>query len=193
MKTKNITLVFNDIITLMMWDESHAPRPSSRDCADGQKVTFFIQRLYTASKLKKFKSRLHYVRHVLSVKAIDLITPKLLTAQQEYLDTVKTLKRTCQQLSLTNLVDDELLHKQTSVTVEILPCPPVLTFIRINQAADEANRIMYRLYKSGAISAKEYFDERKEIFKIINQLRKDITKIALQVENAVQEEKKREA
>ncbi|EGD1139009.1 hypothetical protein IAV22_004434, partial [Salmonella enterica] len=187
MKTKNITLIFNDIVTLMMWDESHSPNPPSRNCADGQKVTFFLQRLYTASKLTKFKSRLHYVRHLLSVKAMNLITPKLLTAQQEYLNSVKTLKRTCLQLSFTDLVDDELLHKPVSVAVEILPCPPVLTFIRISQAADEANRIMYRLYKSGAVSPEEYFDERKVIFKLINELRKDITKIARQVENLVQE------
>ncbi|MBS3881200.1 hypothetical protein WMR86_20145 (plasmid) [Proteus vulgaris] len=177
MRRTEITIDFYDIKNLISWDYDFSDNPVRRSLPDGKTTLFYLERFFTASKLKKYRSKSHFAKCELSKQALPTIEELLNKTLKTYQDTKNLLEKTVKKLPFKDILKKESKQHVEHIKIEILPCAPALSFVRINQLCDESISLLKQIHLSGSITTKEYYQQRNNIYKDLNKLKTSIKKI----------------
>lgn len=177
MRRTNITIEFHDIKNLIAWNYDFSDTSIRRSLPDGKTTLFYLERFFTASKLKKFRSKSHFAKCELSKQVLPSIEEQLNTTLKAYQETKNVLEKTVKKLPFKDILKQESKQHIEQIKLEILPCAPALSFIRINQLCDESIALLKQIHLSGSITTKEYYQQRNNIYKDLNKLRTSIKQI----------------
>lgn len=174
-KNVKIPVTYNDIVTVLMWDDSYNKEGASSRIPCGKMIAFWLARAFTQANMKKYADKGQYALSFFYQKKLPATEDILKELQNTYLKEIKNLKKEVSQNSLSAAIDIKTIIEPVELKVEIMPCPPVLMFIRLNILCDEAHCELRKLYQFGTITKSDYFRRRRELFKPLNKFRSDFS------------------
>jgi len=173
-KIITIPIKFHDIVNVLMWDDEFNKEDVVSRIPCGKKVAFWLARAFTLSNIKKYADKSQYALSVYYKESLPSIELELKELQEFYLKKIKTLKRDIKSNAISNAIDLSALGNPIDISVEVMPCPPVLMFVRVNILCDEAHSELRKTYQLGSITKSEYFKHRRELFRPINRFRSQL-------------------
>lgn len=172
-KNVKIPITFNDIVTVLMWDDSYNKEGANSRIPCGKMVSYWLARAFTLANMKKYADRGQYGLSFFYQKKLPAAEECLKQLQDAYLKEIKKLKKEVAQNPLSASIDIKAIIAPVELQVELMPCPPVLMFVRVNILCDEAHCELRKLYQFGTITKSDYFRKRRELFKPLNKFRAD--------------------
>lgn len=174
-----IPLTFHDIVNVLMWDDTYNKENVSSRIPCGTKVAYWLARAFTLANMKKYANRGQFTLSYFYQKNLPLAEDELKNIQNFYLTQIKGGKILVSQNPLSKSINISDFVQTTEMSISVLPCPPVLMFVRANILCDEAHTELRKLYQFGSITKSEYYKQRRELFKPINKFRADFaTKVS---------------
>ncbi|MFY1040643.1 hypothetical protein ACOMYX_19655 (plasmid) [Pantoea agglomerans] len=174
-----IPLAFHDIVNVLMWDDSYNKENVISRIPCGTKVAYWLARAFTLSNMKKYANKGQFTLSYYYQKNLPLVEGDLKSLLDFYLSQIKQLKSLNRDNTISSLIDVSAFMQTTEMHISVLPCPPVLMFIRVNLLCDEAHTELRKLYQFGSITKSDYFKQRRELFKPLNKFRADFaTKVS---------------
>lgn len=172
-KNVKIPITFNDIVTVLMWDDSFNKDGASSRIPCGKMVSYWLARAFTLANMKKYADRGQYALSFFYQKKLPAAEECLKELQDSYLKEIKNLRKEVSLNPLSAAIDIKSIIEPVEIQIQIMPCPPVLMFVRLNILCDEAHSELRKLYQFGTITKSDYFRKRRELFKPLNKFRAD--------------------
>ncbi|HGR4403608.1 TPA: hypothetical protein ACL7D7_005510 [Klebsiella pneumoniae] len=172
-KNVKIQVTFHDITTVLMWDDSYNKDDVRSRIPCGKTVSYWLARAFTLANLKKYADRGQYALCFFYQKKLPTTEESLKELQEHYLKEIRKLKKEVSQNTLSAAIDIKSIIEPVELKIDIMPCPPVLMFVRLNMLCDEAHSELRKLYQFGTITKSDYFRKRRELFKPLNKFRAD--------------------
>ncbi|NQD64253.1 hypothetical protein HP459_23070 [Enterobacter sp. CM29] len=158
-----------------MWDDRFNKENVTSRIPAGVKISEWLARAFTLTHIKKFANKGQFALAYYYKNKLPGIEDELKSLQGHYLSQIKNYNSQVKQNPLSESMDILAFVQPVEVTINILPCPPVLMFIRVNMLCDEAHTELRKLYQYGNITKSDYFKERRELFKPLNKFRSDFS------------------
>ncbi|WP_038196546.1 hypothetical protein [Xenorhabdus bovienii] len=156
-----------------MWDDEYNKDNVTSRVPCGKKISYWLARAFTLSNIKKYADKSQYALAMYYKDSLPNTEVTLKELQDFYLNQIKLLKKILKNNPISAFLDLSTFINPTNITVSVMPCPPVLMFVRINILCDEAHGELRKLYQFGNITKSEYFRQRRELFKPINRFRSE--------------------
>ncbi|BBW89480.1 hypothetical protein THOKLE017_P30170 (plasmid) [Klebsiella pneumoniae] len=176
-KKVKIPITFNDIVTVLMWDDSHNKENVTSRIPCGTKISYWLARAFTLANMKKHSDRGQYALSFYYMKKLPQVEIELKNLQDGYLKSIKKLKKEASSNPLYSAVDISTIVEPITLKIDVMPCPPVLMFVRVNMLCDEAHSELRKLYQFGTITKSDYFRQRRELFRPLNKFRSDFASV----------------
>lgn len=170
-KIIKIPIKFHDIVNVLMWDDEYNKEDVISRIPCGKKISFWLARAFTLSNIKKYADKSQYALSVFYKESLPSTEAELKELQEFYLKQIKLLKREIKSNSISSALDLSALVNPIEISVDVMPCPPVLMFVRVNILCDEAHSELRKSYQLGNITKSEYFKHRRELFRPVNRFR----------------------
>jgi len=170
-KTINIPIKFHDIVNVLMWDDEYNKENVISRIPCGKKVSFWLARAFTLSNIKKYADKRQFTLSVYYKESLPRVESDLKQLQDFYTSQIKSFKRAIKANSISASLDLSALVNPIEVAAEVMPCPPVLMFVRVNMLCDEAHTELRKSYQLGNITKSDYFKQRRELFRPVNRFR----------------------
>lgn len=174
-KIAKIQITFHDIVNVLMWDDEYNKENVKSKVPCGRKISYWLARAFTLSNIKRYADKSQYALAIYYKELLPDVEIKQRNLQDFYLAQIKLIKNTLKDNPVYGALDISTFTSQTTVTVNALPCPPVLMFIRINILCNEAHIELRKLYQCGNITKSEYFQRRRKLFKPFNRFRSEFS------------------
>lgn len=172
-KIVKIPITFHDIVNVLMWDDEFNKDNVTSRVPCGKKISYWLARAFTLSNIKKYADKSQYALAVFYKESLPNTEATLKELQDFYLGQIKSLKKALKNNPISASLDLSAFINPTKITVGVMPCPPVLMFVRVNILCDEAHGELRKLYQCGNITKSEYFRQRRELFRPINRFRSE--------------------
>ncbi|HFQ9467567.1 TPA: hypothetical protein ACHTH4_004779 [Escherichia coli] len=176
-KKVKIPITFNDIVTVLMWDDNYNRENVTSRIPCGTKISYWLARSFTLANMKKYSDRGQYALSFYYQKKLPLVESELKNLQDGYLKSIKKLNKEASSNPLYSAVDISTIVEPITLKIDVMPCPPVLMFVRVNMLCDEAHSELRKLYQFGTITKSDYFRQRRELFRPLNKFRSDFASI----------------
>ncbi|TDN48082.1 hypothetical protein [Scandinavium goeteborgense] len=172
-KQVDIVMTFHDIVNVIMWDDSQNKNGESSRVPCGAKVALWLARAFTLSNVSKYRDRGMFVLAKYYKKNLPDAEKHLKDVQEFYITQIRQYRKEAKANPLISLVALDNVIEPVNFEIKVMPCPPVLMFVRTNMLCDEAHTELRKLYMCGGMTKSEYFKQRRELFRPINRFRAD--------------------
>ena len=173
-KRIDLCMVFHDIVNVLMWDDKFAKEGVSSYLPVGIRVTEWLGRAFTLSRLKKHKNKSQFALSYFYKIKFPEIESELKKLQKHYQDHIELYYSKVENNPLKEIIKDIHNYPPIEVHSNIMPCSPVLMFVRVNMLCDEAHIQLRNLHRLGDLTHKEYAELRSELFRPLNRFRADM-------------------
>lgn len=177
MKRKNIDLRINDRFLEIELDYSRSAYPIRRSVPDGLHTIIFLEKIFTASNINRYKDKLHFLKAEIARKYQPVLCDLLRTRERELDTFYQTTKAETANIPLYRTTYRHLEENNRIIKIPVLISPAVMLFISVTALTDNMIKQQRIQYLSGVITKKDFYRQRQIIMKKFTHIRSAIFEV----------------
>lgn len=179
MKRDRIDLRINDTFLAGEIDYRLHEQPIRRSQPDGLKTLVFLETIFTANTLTRYKDKLHFIKAEIARQKHPELLRLLKESESELKQFYEVTKKETATIPFYQTIYKHLDEKNYILPVQVLISPVAMTFISIIALTDNLVKQLRIQQLSGHISKKHFYRQRSLILKKFSNLRTDIFSIEI--------------
>lgn len=190
MKRENIDLRIHDKFLMTEIDYSRSEQPIKRSQPDGLHIILYLEKVFTASNIKRYNDKLHYLKAELARQKEPEILAILCKRADELQKFYQAIKLETQSIPFSHVINKSIIEIAQVIKISVLISPAVMRFISIITLTDNLIKQLRIQKMSGKIKKNDLYRQRHVILKKFSHIRTAIFEIEKSHNKLIEKAKK---